>query len=103
MTCLYYNSNLNEYSTERFRRPSKCQPVANPYVFQDFVKDYDAPPFINKVFKNSKEVILAYFGILANASNMPGFLGGAGQLVIHFCLILMPMNCLHQICRHKCP
>ncbi|KAB1436074.1 hypothetical protein [Candidatus Galacturonibacter soehngenii] len=80
MTCLYYNSNLNEYSTKRFRRPSKCPPVDNPYVFADFVKDYDAPPFINKIFKNGKDVILAYFGILANASNMPGYLGGCGSI-----------------------
>jgi hypothetical protein len=80
MTCLYYNSNLDDYVTERFRRPSKCAPVDNPYTFQDFVKDYDAPPFITTVFDSPEDLIKAYFAILSNASNMPGYLGGCGSI-----------------------
>lgn len=80
MTCLYYNSNLDDYVTERFKRPSKCPPVENPYTFQDFVKDYDAPPFITTVFESGADVIKAYFAILSNASNMPGYLGGCGSI-----------------------
>lgn len=80
MSYLYENSNLNNYVTERFRRPSKCQPVSNPYTFQDFVKEYDAPPFVTAVFHKAIDVIKAYFAILENASNMPGFLGGCGSI-----------------------
>jgi hypothetical protein len=69
-----------ETYTERFRRPSKYCPLNNPYSFKDFKKDTDTSPLITTVFDNNSDVIMAYFGILSNASNMEGFLGGCGSI-----------------------
>jgi hypothetical protein len=72
--------NLDNYYTERFHRPSRQLPIENPYSFQDFATDNDSPPLITTIFMNPCDVIKAYFGILQDASNMMGYLGGCGSI-----------------------
>ena len=81
--------NLNGYipamdqgnmSSERFQRPSKALPYPNPYTFENFRKDNDKPPMVIKKFENPKDLILAYYGILREASNMLGYSGGCGTI-----------------------
>lgn len=76
------NSNHIEvsYCSERFRRPSNQLPLVNNFSFEDFEKVNDRPPLISTVFKNPDKLIKAYFGILRNASNMHGYLGGCGSI-----------------------
>lgn len=56
---------------ERFQRPSKSPPYPNPYSFGEGV---------GRRFENPDEVLLAYYAILQNASNMPGYSGGCGTI-----------------------
>ncbi|QAT42534.1 hypothetical protein EQM06_04470 [Aminipila luticellarii] len=69
-----------DLSSERFQRPSKECPYPNPYTFQDFRKDNNKLPLISKKFKNPEDLILAYYGILQEASNMLGYSGGCGTI-----------------------
>lgn len=79
---IHINSNRIEtkYNTERFRRPSKQLPLTNNFSFEDFENEKDKSPLITTIFRNSDAVIKAYFGILRNASNMAGYLGGCGSI-----------------------
>lgn len=66
--------------SERFHRPSKEHPSPNPYSFQDFYKENDDLSLITEKFDNPEEVILAFYGILRDASNMLGYSGGCGTI-----------------------
>lgn len=77
------DQNDSDYSYERFRRPSNQPALKNPYSFSDFQKDNDQPPLITTAFHNPEEVVKAYYGILRNASNMEGYLGGCGSIGFH--------------------
>lgn len=66
--------------SERFQRPSKEQPLPNPYSFRDFENQNNKSPLINKKFADPEELILAYYGILREASNMSGYSGGCGTI-----------------------
>lgn len=72
--------NQEDISSERFQRPSKELPYPNPYTFQDFRKDNEKPPLITKKFERPEDLILAYYGILREASNMVGYSGGCGTI-----------------------
>lgn len=65
---------------ERYRRPSSEAPYPNPYSFSDFQRSDDPSPLITKAFDKPEEVVLAYFGILNQASNMMGYSGGCGSI-----------------------
>lgn len=65
---------------ERFHRPSKDLPYPNPFSFSDFVQKNGKPPIITQTFSAPEEVILAYYGILRDASNMSGYSGGCGTI-----------------------
>lgn len=67
-------------SSERFQRPSKELPYPNSYTFRDFQKENEEPPLVTKKFDNPKDLILAYYGILQEASNMFGYSGGCGSI-----------------------
>ncbi|HWP79559.1 MAG TPA: hypothetical protein VN446_02865 [Candidatus Acidoferrum sp.] len=69
-----------EDTDERFRRPSKALPYPNPYSFKDFEKANDEEPLITKKFEDPEDLILAYYGILREASNMVGYWGGCGTV-----------------------
>lgn len=72
--------NQDDISSERFQRPSKELPFPNPYTFKDFRKDNEKPPMVAKKFDNPEDLILAYYGILREASNMVGYSGGCGTI-----------------------
>ncbi len=65
---------------ERFRRPSAEPPYPNPYSFEDFQKAEESTCSAAKVFDNPRDLILAYYGILGEASNMLGYSGGCGTV-----------------------
>lgn len=69
---IYCSKNIDEDYNEVYHRPSKKEPVKNNYSLSSFVNN----PKIN----NSEELILAYFGILKEASNMDGYSGGCGSI-----------------------
>ncbi|HWQ51155.1 MAG TPA: hypothetical protein VN369_05055 [Terriglobales bacterium] len=69
-----------ENTDERFRRPSKALPYPNPYSFKDFEKADDGPPLVTKKFDDPEDLLLAYYGILREASNMVGYRGGCGTV-----------------------
>lgn len=69
-----------EKMDERFTRPSRALPYPNPYSFKDFRKEDETPPLITEEFDNPEDLILAYYGILQNASNMVGYSGGCGTV-----------------------
>ncbi len=73
------NQQLDKIS-ERFTRPSKELPYPNPYLFRDFRKEDEIPPLITRNLNDSENLILAYFGILQDASNMVGYTGGCGTV-----------------------
>ncbi|MDL2273210.1 hypothetical protein LJC34_01455 [Oscillospiraceae bacterium OttesenSCG-928-G22] len=60
---------------ERFHRPSKRTPYPNSYQFANFREDGSLP-----AFARPEEVILAYYGILRDAANLEGYLGGCGTV-----------------------
>ena len=65
---------LPSFDSTRFQRPSARAPLENPFAY---------PNFENKpvpVFSHSQDVVLAYWGILEDASNMEGFSGGCGTI-----------------------
>jgi hypothetical protein len=66
--------------SERFQRPSGALPYPNPYSFADFRKPYETPPLVTKKFDDPEDLILAYYGILKEASNMLGYSGGCGTV-----------------------
>ncbi len=68
-----------DYS-ERFQRPSNQPPLANPYSFSFFMNPEEKNPVITENFKKPEDVILAYYGILKEASNLQGFSGGCGSV-----------------------
>ena len=72
--------NQEDLSSERFQRPSKALPYPNPYTFSHFEKDNEAPPLVAEKFENPEDLILAYYGILREASNMLGYSGGCGTI-----------------------
>ncbi len=65
-----------ELSSERFQRPSKALPYPNPYSFRDFKGQEGEPP----KFEDPEELILAYYGILREASHLLGYWGGCGTV-----------------------
>ena len=67
-------------SSERFQRPSKALPYPNPYTFADFQKADEKPPLVTKKFDDPEDLILAYYGILREASSMLGYSGGCGTI-----------------------
>ena len=73
-------SQEEDLGDERFHRPSKDVPYPNPYSFKDFEKEYDKPPLIQKKFENPEDLVLAYYGILRDASNLDGYSGGCGTV-----------------------
>lgn len=73
-------SNQQDVDSERFQRPSKELPLPNPYSFKDFRKDNETPPLITKKFESPGDLLLAYYGILRDASNMLGYSGGCGTI-----------------------
>lgn len=70
----------DEIISERFQRPSKQAALLNKYSFNDFEKQDAKAPLITKTFESSEDVILAYYGILEDASNMLGYSGGCGTI-----------------------
>ena len=66
--------------SERFQRPSQAAAYPNAYSFDQFVKTDGSPPEVTDVFSQPEEVILAYYGILREASNMQGYAGGCGTI-----------------------
>lgn len=68
-----------DYS-ERFQRPSNRPPLPNPYSFAYFSGQSGESPTVTTAFQSPEGVILAYYGILKNASNMQGFSGGCGSV-----------------------
>lgn len=66
--------------SERFRRPPKEYPCSNPYSFRYFYNNSDNLPLTTKKFNSPKDVVLAFYGILRDASNMPGYSGGCGTI-----------------------
>ncbi|MHC1722124.1 MAG: hypothetical protein AB9836_02840 [Aminipila sp.] len=74
------HQNEDQVDNERFRRPSKQLTINNKFSFRYFQKDYDKPPLITTAFETSEDVVKAYFGILKNAANMEGYLGGCGTI-----------------------
>ncbi|CUX44523.1 hypothetical protein [Clostridium sp. C105KSO13] len=70
----------SKVNSERFQRPSKALPYPNPYSFKDFQKNDEQSPLIGKRFDNPEDLILAYYGILQEASNMIGYSGGCGSI-----------------------
>ncbi len=66
--------------SERFQRPSKEPPYPNPYSFRDFQKASEKPPLVTMAFEKPEDLILAYYGILREASNMLGYSGGCGTI-----------------------
>ncbi len=69
-----------DISRERFQRPSKALPYPNPYTCRDFSRDNEKPPLVAKKFENPEDLILAYYEILREASNMLGYSGGCGTV-----------------------
>jgi hypothetical protein len=69
-----------EKMDERFTRPSKELPYPNPYSFKDFRKEDETPPLVTEKFNDPEILILAYYGILQDASNMVGYSGGCGTI-----------------------
>ncbi|MEA4969974.1 MAG: hypothetical protein VB051_05500 [Candidatus Pelethousia sp.] len=69
-----------DISRERFQRPSKALPYPNPYTYGDFSRGNEKPPPAAKKFENPEDLILAYYGILREASNMLGYSGGCGTV-----------------------
>ncbi|HAX51090.1 MAG TPA: hypothetical protein DCX82_03980 [Lachnospiraceae bacterium] len=67
-------------NSERFQRPSKALPYPNSYSFKNFQKENETPPLLEKHFDNPEDLILAYYGILREASNMLGYSGGCGTI-----------------------
>ncbi len=65
---------------ERYRRPSCSCPFPNPYSFDDFEQTDGSAPIVTKKFHKPENVILAYWGILNQASNMLGYSGGCGSI-----------------------
>lgn len=72
--------NPDTVSSERFQRPSKSPPYPNPYTFERFRKDNEQPPLVTRIFENPEDLILAYYGILGEASSMRGYSGGCGTI-----------------------
>lgn len=72
--------NQDDLGSERFQRPSKALPYPNPYTFKDFQKDNEKLPLVAEKFENPEDLILAYYGILREASNMLGYSGGCGTI-----------------------
>lgn len=72
--------NQDDLGSERFQRPSKALPYPNPYTFANFRKDSEKPPLMAEKFENPEDLILAYYGILRDASNMLGYSGGCGTI-----------------------
>ena len=66
--------------SERFQRPSRGEAYANPYSFDQFLKTDGSAPEVTEIFNRPEEVILAYYGILREASNMQGYAGGCGTI-----------------------
>lgn len=70
----------DDTGSERFQRPSKALPYPNPYSFKDFeTPDGTLSADLNS-FDNPEDLILAYYGILRDASNMLGYWGGCGTI-----------------------
>lgn len=66
--------------SERFQRPSKALPYPNPYSFRDFQNPHEASPPSIQPFDSPEDLLLAYYGILRDASNMLGYSGGCGTI-----------------------
>lgn len=58
----------------RFQRPSQKPPYPNPYSLSSFTGS--TPPLL----KTPLDTVLAYYGVLREASNMLGYSGGCGTI-----------------------
>jgi len=64
----------------RFQRPSSQIALDNKYTFAQFDQNRNRQPLSLDHFQTPEDVILAYFGILRDASNMEGYSGGCGTI-----------------------
>lgn len=62
------------HNSGRFRRPSQVAPYPNPYSLSSFTGS--TPPLL----KTPLDTVLAYYGVLREASNMLGYSGGCGTV-----------------------
>ena len=62
--------NLNE----RYHRPSKKEELENPYIYASFSNNKKV------AIPHARDAVLAYYGILREASNMAGYSGGCGSI-----------------------
>lgn len=68
--------NLQENYTERYQRPSKASVLENKYRHLKFFQGNPVP----STFYNPEDLILAYYGLVEEASNMIGYSGGCGSV-----------------------
>lgn len=61
--------------SEQYHRPSKSLLLENPFHYQLFVSNES-----DYIFKTPTDVIYAFYGILKEASNMKGYIGGCGSI-----------------------
>ena len=69
-----------ELDPERFQRPSSQPALQNPYSFSDFEEGRGNQVVDPNQLQTSEDAILAYYGILQEASNMDGYSGGCGTV-----------------------
>ena len=62
-----------DFTLSRFVRPSAQPALQNKYSFTEFEKQISKTPLVLNKFQSSEDVILAFFGILQDASNMVGY------------------------------
>jgi len=75
---VFYQIDVN--FSERFQRPSKQQALMNPYSFTDFETQDDKSPLITEKFEKPEDLLLAYYAVIEEASNMSGYSGGCGSV-----------------------
>lgn len=68
---IYKVNNVNEDYSEIYQRPSKSIAINNEVTFDNFNE---------KNIKNSEDLIMAYYGVLKEASNMLDYSGGCGTI-----------------------
>lgn len=71
---------VTDWDPERFVRPSSQPALQNPYSFSDFDKSRSTQVINPNELQTPEDVILAYYGILQEASNMYGYSGGCGTI-----------------------
>lgn len=71
---------VTDFESGRFQPPSSEPALPNPYPFQDFEKGRGNQILNPNELNTPEDAILAYYGILREASNMPGYSGGCGTI-----------------------